>query len=990
MISLLCVDDEPEMLNIIRLLLEEDDAFTIDTAGTVAGALQMLAGGRYDAIVADYDMAESTGVLLLREIRAQGSTIPFILFTGKGHEKVAIEALNSGADFYVEKGGDPAAWLTDLSHKVRVAVERNRIMDALKEREEVFRAISETTAAMIWIHQNDRIRYANPAAERLIGYSTDQLAAMDMWDLVHPDDRNAMKAYAQGRVRGELPPSRSLMRVITAEGAERTLDISADTCIIEGEPAVIVTSTDITDLLLAKEALKSSEENYRLIFSSLIDVYFRITTMGMVEVASPSCERILGWKPEEIVSRDAGFLFFSEEEAQKILTEVLETSGVHDREMCFRTKGGRLITLSINARFVPEADGEGGHIEGTLRDITDRKQAEGALRKSEATLAATFETVHDGIIAIDAHGEVVTCNRKFREMWRLSGDELTEKAVREQIADLAIDPRAFQDYVGTRGKHPGGKCRGILTLKDRRVLEYRVGFHAGENDTGGQVWSFRDITQEWRAAESLREREEFFSTLMDALIDGALILDMDGIILYANNAACDLADIESVDEAIGRSVLDFVHPTSAQEVFRDVMKARGGRENYLAEYSVITTTGEERVVEAIGRTILYRGDRIIVVSIRDITQRKQAEEEAAEKDLLNRQLIEGLPEYIIVISTEGEIVFANPASGSALAPDGGDLTGMQISALVAPSSVESFKEQVKGAQDGATGKTIEIILYAYGNSPLPVMMRAAPIIYQNRDAVLLVFTDITERQIMEKELEYHAAELKRFSESLSHTNDKLRIMSSITRHDILNQLTVLLGYVEIAEEEAEAGPITDYLRLMKNAAENIREQIEFTRDYQDIGVGKPQWIDIQRTIIPLRAEGVTITSTIEGIEVYADPLFGKVFNNLLDNSIRHGGTVRQITVSWDQDDGYGRIIWQDDGRGVPDAQKEQIFKRGVGNHTGLGLFLSREICSITGMQIIETGTEGEGARFEIHVQRDGWRTTPAEAHEIADQGARQF
>lgn len=740
MIALLCVDDEPAMLDLIKLYLERYGEFAVTTASSAVEALDMFRDRSFDAIVSDYEMEGQNGVEFLGRLRGQGNTTPFILFTGKGREEVAAAAMNGGADFYVQKGGDPRAQFADLAHKIEVAVERHRFTCALEEREGIFRAITDKTAVGIWMHRGERIIYANPAAEEISGYSLEELTSMDVWGFVHPEERAAVRARAGKRLQGEIQPERSLMRVLRKDGTERILDICADITQIAGSPTIIVTAVDITE------------------------------------------------------------------------------------------------------------------------------------------------------------------------------------------------------------RH--------------------------------------------RTEQILREQERSFSTLLDALRDSVVIIDMEGTVLYLNGVACEMAGFRSRADAIGRNVLDFIHQDSVRDVHRDLQTVREGTDRFPAEYTLCVATGEMRTVESLGRIIEFHGKKAIALSLRDVTDLKRASADAREQERLNRELIAGMPEYILVHLRDRRIVFANPAAERALGCETGGLTGRSISSIVTPDTHAAFREHVEGVINGKKATPVEIMI-AGRASEMPVILRAAPITYQNEDAVLLVLTDITERTVLEKELEYHAAELKHFSESLNLINEKLQIMSSVTRHDILNQLTVLLGYLDIAGEEAEGLPVLTYLHRVKRSALNIKDLIEFTRDYQDLGVREPQWCDVQRAIGHLALRGVGITSGVGGLEVYADPLFEKVFYNLFDNTERHGERATEIRVEWRQSDDGAMILWEDNGVGVRPEDKERIFTRGFGKNSGLGMFLSKEILAITGLGIRETGEFGKGARFEIHIPRGRYRCS-ADARSAAEDHARSF
>ena len=193
-------------------------------------------------------------------------------------------------------------------------------------------------------------------------------------------------------------------------------------------------------------------------------------------------------------------------------------------------------------------------------------------------------------------------------------------------------------------------------------------------------------------------------------------------------------------------------------------------------------------------------------------------------------------------------------------------------------------------------------------------------------------------------------------------------MISITRHDILNQLTILLGNLSFAQEDAPDGPLSGYLEKMNTAAGTIQRQIEFTRDYQDLGVKSPEWQRVSDAIRAATARDLPITDETDDLAIYADPMLVKVFANLMDNTVRHGEAATRVRVRYrPEEDGDLTLVWEDDGVGIPAGEKARIFNRGFGKNTGLGLFLIREILAITGITIAETGEPGKGARFEMRV-----------------------
>ena len=220
-------------------------------------------------------------------------------------------------------------------------------------------------------------------------------------------------------------------------------------------------------------------------------------------------------------------------------------------------------------------------------------------------------------------------------------------------------------------------------------------------------------------------------------------------------------------------------------------------------------------------------------------------------------------------------------------------------------------------------------------------------------------------------------EIKLMEEELKTANKKLNLLTSITRHDIRNKLTSLLAYTELAKVEANESQKREFLQKIGEIALVINERLEFTCNYQDLGQKGPVWQDLHRhvsdTCRQIELGNAKVTDTLDGIWVFADPLLSKVIYNLIENAIRHGEHVTAIRLWHDDREDRMVIICEDDGVGISESDKNSIFKKGFGKHTGLGLYLSREILEISCLTIEETGTPGKGARFEITVPKGRYR-----------------
>jgi PAS domain S-box-containing protein len=178
MYSLLYVDDEPSLLELAKIYLERTHSFSVATITSVNEALELLKNRTFDGIISDYAMPGRDGIDFLKAIRAGYGDIPFILFTGKGREEIAIEAFDNGADFYIQKGGQPKAQFAELAHKVKMSIDRKSAERLLKQSEQRYKAvvedqtelISRFTPDMTLTFVNDAFcRYFQKKREEIIG-----------------------------------------------------------------------------------------------------------------------------------------------------------------------------------------------------------------------------------------------------------------------------------------------------------------------------------------------------------------------------------------------------------------------------------------------------------------------------------------------------------------------------------------------------------------------------------------------------------------------------------------------------------------------------------------------------------------------------------------------------------------------------------------------------------------------------------------------------
>jgi PAS domain S-box-containing protein len=544
-------------------------------------------------------------------------------------------------------------------------------------------------------------------------------------------------------------------------------------------------------------------------------------------------------------------------------------------------------------------------------------------------------------------------------------------------------------------------------------LEYRIITKSGKerwishncqqvyNEAGtylGRRAGNRDITLQKQAEEAIKESERRLTNIIDFLPDPTFVIDTKGKVIAWNYAITRLLGV-GADEIIGKGnfehsyrmfghrrpvLIDLVihgNETVIKKHYPNLKKERG---MLMAELEIPLLNGKRTVLWIIA-TPLYNAKGEItgaIESMRDITHIHDTEVQLRESEQRLTDLIDFLPDPTFAIDTKGMVIAWNLAIEDMMGVSKADMIGKGNYAYALPAYgerrpvlIDLIQHEDKELEKKYTnlirvGDQLTAEAFAPTlNSRMGehIWMIASPLYDQNGTIVGAIesIRVITGR--------------KRVEDAFKEANKKLNLLSSITRHDINNQLTVLVGYLQLLEKKIPDTAYTEYFSKISDASKRISSMIKFTKTYESIGVNAPVWQDAS-TLVEAAAKDIALgqiqleNDIPVGAEVFADPLVVKVFFNLLDNAVRYGKKITKIRFSLDKSGDDPLIVCEDDGEGVADDEKEKIFNRGFGKNTGLGLFLSREILAITGITIRETGEPGTGARFEILVPGVGYRS----------------
>lgn len=438
------------------------------------------------------------------------------------------------------------------------------------------------------------------------------------------------------------------------------------------------------------------------------------------------------------------------------------------------------------------------------------------------------------------------------------------------------------------------------------------------------------------------------------------ILDENANIVYISPNIEDIGGYPPAS-VIGRPYIDFVHPADRKERlprFESVLSGSGTS----AEYRILRADGGSVWVKTTAHPFIREGCVAgIQGTLTDITSLKRMEGALRAVEERYRDLAENAPIAILSCDRRGRITYVNRRGLEILDSPGAEET-CRINLLTFPPLVQiGFSGLLRETID--SGRSIPPFDREYltkWGKKAHFRVHISPILNQETvTGARIILDDISEQ----KKAEF----------ALKNANKKLHLLSEITRHDILNSIMVVRGNLEFAMEMSVDPVQAGYLEKVEAAARAIQQQIEFTRAYGLLGVKEPVWLSLGSLIEKIDEKRIPVVCTCPDVSIYADPLVERVFSNLMDNTVRHADGASVVRVRCSKADHGLRILWEDDGQGIPDDQKELIFKRGYGKNSGFGLFLAREILAITGIGVTETGQSGKGARFEILVPEGGYR-----------------
>jgi two-component system sensor histidine kinase/response regulator len=452
--------------------------------------------------------------------------------------------------------------------------EQKKIIDVLKNSEKRFQDIALSSADWIWeVDREGRYTFASGRVKQILGYEPEEILGKSPFDLMTPEDANKVREVFT-RIFREKGPIVDLENWNLTKEGKKVLLLTNGVPILNDKSEILGyrgVDKDITERKWTETQLKENEEKYRMIYESFHDVYYRTDKDGLVSEISPSVLNQSGFSPEEVIGHPVTTFYENPRDLDALMEKLKKQGFANDYELILMSKDGRKIHTSVNARIIFDENHQPLGVEGVLRDITERKQAEELLKKSEEHFKNIFKESPIGIELYNSAGDLIDANDASLEIFGIQNiggsnrlnlfqnpnlpEEVRNKLIRGEISryETVYDFERIKEFnVYETSKH------GAIYLD---VLITPIGKN-DKNNPGGYLVQLQDITERKIVEEALNKEAAKLSAMISGMEEGVVFADRNNIVVEVNNYFLRLTKREKVD-VIGKSLWDFQTGISA-------------------------------------------------------------------------------------------------------------------------------------------------------------------------------------------------------------------------------------------------------------------------------------------------------------------------------------------------------------------------------------------------------------------------------------------
>ncbi|HVN48715.1 MAG TPA: PAS domain S-box protein [Bacteroidota bacterium] len=660
--KILIVEDEAIVAKDLQKRLLNLGYDVIGIAATGEEALRKAATTMIDLVLMDVRLkGEMDGIQTANELRLRYHTT-IVYLTAYADNDTLRRASATEPFGYVLKPFEER----ELHTTIEMALYRAEIERRFKENETWYgttlRSIGE---AVIATDTNGAIKFMNTAAESLTGWKLSEAAGEDLLqvfrtkeELSKPKSSNPVEQILKNKIAAVLKNHAVL---ISRDGRETPVDENASPIKDEHGKTVgvVLVFQDVSERRRAQEALKTSQDYARSIVESSLDMVIAVDLDRKIIEFNKAAEETFGYKKEEVLGQHINILY-ADASVGSSVNQTVNSNGHGIYEVLDKRKNGEIFPCLISSAILQNARGEKIGYMGTSRDITEVKRAEERLKAAQDYSKSIINSSLDMIIASDQNRIITEFNHAAEETFGYTAEEVIGQHVNILYADLeestmvhnitVKDGRCIREITNRRKNGKSFPC-----LLSSSVLKNSQG------ETIGVMGISRDITERKQVEQSLRESEERYRSLIELSPDPTIV-HIKGQVVFANSATLRAFGAKSIDEVMNRSIVDFVHPDYKIKVLDRVQRMHDeGLKMPVIEEKFLRFDGTIFEAEVAAMPFTWNGQQAIQVVMRDITERRKAEQFIRVSEAKYRSLIENVMDGVYQTTPDGDILTVNPA-----------------------------------------------------------------------------------------------------------------------------------------------------------------------------------------------------------------------------------------------------------------------------------------------------------------------------------------
>ena len=516
--------------------------------------------------------------------------------------------------------------------------DRNKTLSTLKQSEIKFKTLFESANDAILLLNKDTFIDCNEKTLEILSCSRDSILNAKLYKFSPPVQSNGKKSReeAQKKIRAALAgkPQFFEWKYKKCDGTVFDSEVSLNRIVLDSQVLLQAIVRDVTDKKLKELTIREQNRRINTLMGNLPGMVYRclLNRKWTMEFVSEGCFSLTGYKPEDFIN-DSKISYndiINSEDRDRVWIEInyaIEKKKPFTILYRIHTRNGFERWLWEKGRGIYNESGEIIALEGFIVDITDRKIAEEKI----SMLAHALKSISECVWITDMNETITFANNSFCKTYGYKQNEIRGKQI--SIIRSQNNPQQFIDKIRALTFEYGWTGELINTTKDGKEFPALLSTSVIKDDSEKPVALIgivTDITERKKAEEALRQSEERFKSLVDNMLEPAIILSMKGVILFANNSAGNLVEINSPEDAIGKDIFEFLHPEFNHSLKRTFIKSRENPDLFSAEFKILTASNTEKWVEGLGKKISFEGKISVLITLHDISERKKVEQQLKE------------------------------------------------------------------------------------------------------------------------------------------------------------------------------------------------------------------------------------------------------------------------------------------------------------------------------------------------------------------------